>query len=88
MPDPRRTLRDARARTAEAERDVSALEGEVAALTRTLDDPGLYTKPGGVAEARKLGARLDNLRTRLDQALAAWERETAALEALERATVS
>jgi ATP-binding cassette, subfamily F, member 3 len=88
MPDPRRTLRDARARTAEAERDVSALEGEVATLTRTLDDPGLYTKPGGVAEARKLGARLDNLRTRLDQALAAWERETAALEALERATVS
>jgi len=60
----------------------------VEALTRTLEDPALYTKAGGVEEAHRLGARLDSLRTRLDEALAAWERETAALEALERATVS
>ena len=87
-PDPRRQLRDARARTERAEEDVATLEREVGDLTRTLDDPGLYTKTGGVGEAHRLGARLDSLRSRLDEALAAWERETAALETLERATVS
>ena len=88
MPDPRKALRDARTRAAEAERNVSELDAEVTALTRTLDDPELYTKPGGVEEAHRLGARLDNLRTRLDKVLATWERETAALEALERAPVT
>ena len=86
-PDPRRQLRDARVRTERAEQEVETLERQVEELTRTLDDPGLYTKPGGVEEAHRLGARLDTFRTRLDEALAAWEQETAALEALERATV-
>jgi ATP-binding cassette subfamily F protein 3 len=85
--DPRKALRRARAKTDEAERLVSELESEVSTLTSTLDDPALYTRVGGVEEARALGARLDALRGRLDAALAAWERETAALEALERATV-
>jgi len=87
-PDPRRQLRDVRARIERAEADVAALEGEVEAVTRTLEDPGLYTRADGVEEAHRLGVQLDSLRTRLDEALAAWERETAALEALERATVS
>jgi len=87
-PDPRRQLRDARARTERVEQDVAALERQVDELTRTLDDPGLYTKRGGVEEARRLGSRLDSLRKQLDEALAAWEQETAELDALERATVS
>jgi ATP-binding cassette subfamily F protein 3 len=87
-PDPRRQLRDARLRVERVEEEVAALEQEVDTLTRTLDDPGLYTRVGGVEEARRLGARLDSLRSRLDEALAAWERETAALETLERAMVS
>ncbi len=87
-PDPRRQLRDARGRSEDAEAAVATLEHEVAELTHALDDPGLYTKAGGVEEARRLGARLDSLRARLDEALAAWERETATLEALERAMVS
>jgi ATP-binding cassette subfamily F protein 3 len=87
-PDPRRQLRDARQRTERAEQVVAAVEQQVEEVTRTLEDPGLYTKAGGVEEARRLGARLDSLRLELDEALAAWERETAALEALERATVS
>ena len=87
-PDPRRQLRDARARTERTEQDVATLEQQVEELTRLLDDPGLYTKADGVAEAHRLGARLDSLRARLDDALAAWERETAALEALERVMVS
>jgi ATP-binding cassette subfamily F protein 3 len=85
---PRQSLRQARHRAAQAERRVSELDGEVAALTATLDDPALYTKPGGVDQAHELGSRLDALRARLDQALATWEQETAALEALERSTVS
>jgi len=87
-PDPKRQLRDARARTERVEQQVAALEQQVEELTRSLDDPALYTKADGVEEAHRLGARLDSLRTELDEALAAWERETAALEALERATVS
>ena len=83
----RKSLRQARDRAAEAERKVSAIDGEITTLTTTLDDPELYTKPGGVERAHKLGAQLDLLRARLDKALAAWEQETATLEALERATV-
>jgi ATP-binding cassette subfamily F protein 3 len=83
--DPRKAIRQARERAADAERRVAELDGEIVALTTTLDDPALYTRAGGVEEAHKLGARLDALRTRLDKALAAWERETAALEELERA---
>jgi ATP-binding cassette subfamily F protein 3 len=83
--DPRKALRAARDSAAQAERTVAQLEGEVGALTRTLDDPELYTKPNGVDQAHTLGIQLDKLRVRLDKALATWEQETAALEALERA---
>jgi ATP-binding cassette subfamily F protein 3 len=83
----RKSLRQARDRAAEAERKVSEIDGEITTLTTTLDDPELYTKPGGVERAHKLGAQLDTLRARLDKALAAWEQETAALEALAPATV-
>ncbi|MEO8560459.1 MAG: ABC-F family ATP-binding cassette domain-containing protein [bacterium] len=84
--DARRTMRQAQERAALAERAVAELEQEVTTLTGTLDDPELYTRPGGVAEAHRLGARLDKLRGRLDAALSTWEQETASLEKLERAT--
>jgi hypothetical protein len=83
--DARRTLRQAQERAALAERAVAELEQEVTMVTATLDDPELYTKPSGVEEAHRLGARLDTLRKRLDAALATWEQETASLEELERA---
>jgi ATP-binding cassette, subfamily F, member 3 len=86
--DPRKALRRARELAAAAERDVDTLEETVARLTRTLDDPGLYTRPGGVEEAYRLGAELDAVRVKLDHALAVWEKETAALESLERANAS
>jgi ATP-binding cassette subfamily F protein 3 len=82
----RRQLRQAQERAERAEREVAELEQQVTALTTTLDDPELYTRPGGVQEATRLGARLDTLRARLDAALATWEQETAALESLERET--
>jgi len=84
----RKSLKQARERAGEAERKVSEIDGEITTLTATLDDPALYTRPGGVEQAHKLGARLDTLRARLDKAIATWEQETAALEALERAAVS
>jgi ATP-binding cassette subfamily F protein 3 len=86
--DTRRQLRQAQERAARAEREVAELEQEVTTLTATLDDPELYTRAGGVQEANQLGVRLDKLRARLDIALATWERETAALESLERETTS
>jgi ATP-binding cassette subfamily F protein 3 len=85
-PDPRRQLRQARERTERVEREVAQLEAEVSALTATLDDPELYTRPGGVEEAHRLGARLEAVRAQLDLALAIWEEETSSLESLERAT--
>jgi ATP-binding cassette, subfamily F, member 3 len=84
--DVRRQLRQAQERAERAEREVAELEQQVTALTGTLDDPELYTRPGGVQEANRLGARLETLRERLDAALATWEQETATLESLERET--
>ena len=86
--DSRRQLRQARERTERVEREVAELEAEVGALTAQLDDPELYTRPGGVEEAHRLGARLEVVRSQLDLALAIWEEETASLESLERATIS
>ena len=86
--DTRRQLRQAQDRAARAEQEVADLEQEVNTLAATLDDPELYTRPGGVQEANRLGARLDKLRARLDVALATWEQETGALELLERETTS
>ena len=84
--DARRALRQAQERIAQVERTIAELEQDVTTVTATLDDPELYTRASGVEEAHRLGARLDELRSRLDAALATWERETAALEELERAT--
>jgi ATP-binding cassette, subfamily F, member 3 len=86
--DARRQLRQAQERAARAEREVAELEQDVTTLTATLDDPELYTRAGGVQEANRLGVRLDELRVRLDAALATWEQETSALESLERETTS
>ena len=83
--DPRKALKIARERADKSEREVAELEADVSRLTKTLDDPELYTRPTGVQQAHKLGAELDKVRTRLDRALAAWEKETASLESLERA---
>jgi ATP-binding cassette, subfamily F, member 3 len=87
-PDTRRQLRTAQDRAARAEREVAELEKQVSTLTATLDDPELYTRPGGVQEANQLGVQLDALRARLDAALSTWEQETTALESLERETTS
>ena len=70
------------------EREVAELEADVSRLTRTLDDPELYTRSNGVEQAHRLGAELDKVRARLDCALAVWEQETDSLESLERTTTA
>ena len=73
---------------AQVERDVAELEADVSRLTGILDDPELYTRPKGVEQAHRLGVDLDKARKRLDRALAEWEKHTAQLESLERATTA
>ncbi|HMA24200.1 MAG TPA: ATP-binding cassette domain-containing protein, partial [Gemmatimonadaceae bacterium] len=80
--DARVSIRDAQRRVAELEDSVQALENRVAELTDRLQDPELYTRSGGVADARRLGAELEELKRRLDSELEAWTAATDALSAL------
>ena len=73
-------LRRAEREVADAERAVAALESQVAVVVAALEDPSLYTRAGGVAEARNLGAQLETLKGRLDVALERWTKVTEALE--------
>jgi ATP-binding cassette subfamily F protein 3 len=81
--DRKRQLRDAEAALARLELRVAEQEGKVAAVSAALEDPALYTRPDGVAEAKRLGMDLDAAKRELDAALAEW---THASEALERVT--
>jgi ATP-binding cassette subfamily F protein 3 len=63
----------------DAETRVMKLEADVAELTRTLEDPALYTTPEGTAKSAELGKTLEKRKRELDAALEAW---TAATEAV------
>lgn len=63
---------DLRRRAEETERRVAELEERVVRLTGELEDPELYTKPGGAARAGVLGKELDQARLELDRALEEW----------------
>ncbi|HEU4988830.1 MAG TPA: ABC transporter ATP-binding protein, partial [Gemmatimonadaceae bacterium] len=80
--DPRRELRSAERELEAAESDVERLEAEVASLTTALEDPDLYTRAGGVDDARRLGSDLDARRRELDGALERWTAATERMEAL------
>ena len=69
----RRRERSAQRDLAEIEGRISRIEAAIAALTATLEDPGLYTRDGGVEEAARLGAELERQRRELDAAMARWE---------------
>ena len=72
--------RNAERAVAEAEARVGECESRVGDLAGALEDPALYVTPGGTARAAELGVELERARRTLDEALAAWERATSALE--------
>jgi ATP-binding cassette subfamily F protein 3 len=82
--DRRRQLRSAEEALARLELRVVEHEGRVAALSAALEDPALYLRPDGVAEAKKLGMDLETAKRELDQALGDWTRASEALESVTR----
>jgi ATP-binding cassette, subfamily F, member 3 len=79
--DQRASLRRAQQIVDDAEVKIGPLESRIRALTATLEDPELYTRPGGGAKAATLGGELDALNADLERTLANW---TSASEALEQ----
>jgi len=65
-----------------AEAEVASCEERVGAITRQLEDPGLYQREGGAEKAVRLGRELETARALLDQALAAWEQASADADAV------
>jgi ATP-binding cassette subfamily F protein 3 len=70
--DVRRKQRVAQRELEDREVEIESLEARVATLTTALEDPELYTRPGGIDEAKTLGVELERLRRELDQAFAKW----------------
>jgi len=72
----------------EVEQRIETLEREIARTSAALEDPALYTKPNGVAEAKTLGVSLERAKRELDAALERWNVATEAVEALNRELAS
>ena len=79
--DARRQQRAAQRDVEQAEDAIARLEARITGITRSLEDPELYTRPGGVEEARRLGESLEDARRELDRAFERW---TAATELVQR----
>jgi len=75
--------RAARRKLEETEARVSQLEGQIAAVTKELENPELYTRREGLADAKRLGAQLDELKAELDRALEEWSEAGARIAAFE-----
>src|SRR5712691_6410331 len=78
--DPRKELRRAQQGLEQAEARVTELESQVARVVAALEDPALYTRPSGAAQARGLGAELETLKLDLDAALERWTLATEQVE--------
>jgi ATP-binding cassette subfamily F protein 3 len=78
--DRKRQLRNAEQELARLELRVAELEGRVSSTTAALEDPALYTRADGVAEAKRLGMDLDAAKRELDETLAEWTRASERLE--------
>ena len=83
--DPRTQLRGARRALEQAEAKVEDLEKRIAGITTRLEDPALYTRVGGVAEANRLGLELDALKRELDSAVEEWTAAESDVESLSAA---
>ncbi|HUR92353.1 MAG TPA: ABC-F family ATP-binding cassette domain-containing protein [Gemmatimonadaceae bacterium] len=77
----RKDERALRRKLEEAEARIGGLEAKVAAVTRELENPALYTRPNGPADAARLGVQLNELKAELDRSLEEWTKAGAALDA-------
>ncbi len=78
----RNAMRNAERRVRELESEIQALETRVDDLTKTLEDPELYTAENGVARATQLGVELDQLKRELERTLSEWTAASETLDAL------
>ena len=83
--DSRKQLRKAQRSLEEIEARVAVLERQIDEITRTLDDPDLYTRSGGGEKAKQLGVELESRRRELDRLLERWSAATEEVEALSNA---
>jgi ATP-binding cassette subfamily F protein 3 len=83
-----RELRRAQRAVEEVEQRIEKMEGEIARTSAALEDPELYTKPNGVAEAKTLGTTLERAKRELDAALERWNVATEEVQALNRELAS
>jgi ATP-binding cassette subfamily F protein 3 len=79
--DVRKKQRSAQRELEEREAEIASLEARIATLTTALEDPALYTRTGGVADAKKLGLELERVKRDLDTAFTKWSAASAAVEA-------
>ena len=79
----RRQQRAAQREVEQAESRIASLEARIAEVTAALEDPELYTRPGGPTHAARLGRELEQLKAGVERAFAEW---TAATEAVEAAS--
>jgi ATP-binding cassette subfamily F protein 3 len=80
--DSRGALRRAQRALQEAEAAVAALESRMGPVVSALEDPTLYTRPGGPEEAHRLGTELERLKRDLDGAMERWARAGQEVEEL------
>lgn len=74
--------RAAKRRVSDLELEIAQIEARIAALTRELEDPELYTKADGVGRAKQLGLDLDRLKSELESRLEAWAAATEAADTI------
>jgi ATP-binding cassette subfamily F protein 3 len=82
--DRKRQLKSAETDLARLELRVAELEGKVAQISTALEDPSLYTRPDGIADAKQLGIDLEATKRELDKALEEWTRASDVLERVNR----
>ncbi|HJQ19342.1 MAG TPA: ABC-F family ATP-binding cassette domain-containing protein [Gemmatimonadaceae bacterium] len=82
--DARRRQRDAQRAIDEQEAAIASVETRIAQITAALEDPELYTRSGGVADAQRLGIELETLKAELERGFETWTRLTQQLEESER----
>jgi ATP-binding cassette subfamily F protein 3 len=78
----RDALRSARRRVSEIESEIQRLETRIEDLTRTLENPDLYTQANGPARATELGEELERHKRDLERALEGWGAASELLDTL------